>query len=106
MADVEVTRNTDRSRWEARLDGELAGFAEFQLTDELYVFTHTEVDPAFEGRGIGSALIRTALDEVRSEQGRKVLPICPFVKVWIDRHPDYLPLVHSGRTDGDATGDR
>ena len=59
--DVVVTNSPDAKRYEARLDGALAGFAEYQLTDELIVFTHTEVDPAFEGRGIGSALARFAL---------------------------------------------
>ncbi|MGO1974555.1 MAG: GNAT family N-acetyltransferase [Propionibacteriaceae bacterium] len=97
MADVDVTRNTDRSRWEAQLDGELAGFAEYQVTDQLYVFTHTEVDPKFEGEGVGSALVRTALDEVRVEGNRQVLPICPFVKAWIGRHPDYRSLVYGVR---------
>lgn len=102
MANVEVTRNTDRTRWEAHLEGELAGFAEYQLTDELYVFTHTEVDPKFEGKGAGSALVRTALDEIRAEGTRKVLPICPFVKSWILRHPDYLTMVYNGRKDSTA----
>ena len=50
---VVVTRNEDEHRWEARIGGELAGFAAYQLTDELVVFTHTEVDPAFEGKGVG-----------------------------------------------------
>ncbi|HYN68112.1 MAG TPA: GNAT family N-acetyltransferase [Ornithinibacter sp.] len=91
---VVVTRNEDEHRWEARIDGELAGIAEYQLTDELVVFTHTEVEPAFEGRGVGGTLARHALDEVRAEGTRKVMPLCPFVKAWITRHPDYRPLVY------------
>ena len=55
-----ITDNVEMSRFEAHLDGKLAGFAEYQLTDELVVFTHTEVDPAFEGNGVGSALARFA----------------------------------------------
>lgn len=90
----EVTRNDDLRRYEARLDGELAGFAEFQLTDELIVFTHTEVLPAYEGRGVGSALARAALDDVRARGDRKVLPLCPFISGWIGKHPDYQPLVY------------
>jgi predicted GNAT family acetyltransferase len=93
-ADVVVTRNEDENRWEAHLDGELAGVAAYHLTDELVVFTHTEVDPAFEGKGIGSALARHALDEVRAEGTRKVMPLCPFIKAWIGRHRDYVPLVY------------
>ena len=91
---VEVTRNEDEHRWEARVGGELAGFAAYQLTDELVVFTHTEVDPAFEGKGVGGALARSALDEVAAEGTRKVMPLCPFIKAWIQRHPAYVPLVY------------
>ena len=91
---VVVTRNEEESRWEARIGGELAGFAAYQLTDELVVFTHTEVEPAFEGKGVAGALARHALDEVADEGGRKVMPLCPFVKAWIARHPDYKPLVY------------
>jgi predicted GNAT family acetyltransferase len=91
---VEVTRNDEQSRYEARLDGALAGFAEYQLTDELVVFTHTEVDPAFEGKGVGSALARAALDDVRASAQRQVLPLCPFISGWIGKHPDYADLVY------------
>jgi uncharacterized protein len=91
---VVVTRNEDEHRWEARVGGELAGFAAYQLTDELVVFTHTEVDPAFEGKGVGGALARSALDEVAAEGTRKVMPLCPFIKAWIQRHPAYVPLVY------------
>ena len=94
---VDVIDNPEASRFEARLDGELAGFAEYQLTDQLIVFTHTEVDPAFEGRGVGSALARYALDQVRDAGTRKVLPICPFIKAWIGKHPDYIPLVYGAK---------
>jgi predicted GNAT family acetyltransferase len=99
---VVVTRNEDESRWEARIGGQLAGFAAYQLTDELVVFTHTEVDPAFEGSGVGSALARQALDEVADEGTRKVMPLCPFIKAWIGRHPDYVHLVYGVST---GTGD-
>ena len=90
---VVVTRNEGEHRWEARVDGELAGFAAYQLTDELVVFTHTEVDPSFEGKGVGGALARHALDEVRAEGTRKVMPLCPFITAWIGRHRDDVPLV-------------
>jgi predicted GNAT family acetyltransferase len=91
---VVVTRNEDEHRWEARIDGELAGFAAYQQTQELVVFTHTEVDPAFEGKGVGGALARHALDEVRADGTPRVMPLCPFIKAWIGRHPDYVPLVY------------
>ena len=92
MSDVTVTNNPQENRYEATVDGALAGFAEYQLTDELVVMTHTEVDRAFEGRGVGGALARFALDDIRRHGTRKVLPICPFIKVWIVKHPDYADL--------------
>lgn len=91
---TEISHNPEQSQYEAHVDGSLAGVAVYQLTDELVVFTHTEVEPAYEGHGIGSALVRFALDDVRSEGSRKVLPLCPFVKGWIGNHPDYVDLVY------------
>jgi len=91
---VHVTTNADKNRYEAHLDGEVAGFAEYQLTDELIVFTHTEVHRVHEGKGVGSALARFALDDVRQHGGRRVLAICPFIKAWMLRHPDYADLLY------------
>lgn len=93
-----TSHNPQASRYEAHVDGELAGFAEYQPTDTLVVFTHTEVDERFEGRGVGSALARFGLDDVRAAGTRKVLPLCPFIKRWIDKHPDYVDLVYDAPT--------
>ncbi|WP_017605253.1 GNAT family N-acetyltransferase [Nocardiopsis alkaliphila] len=90
---TEVKDVPEHRRYEITTDGETAGHAEYILTDTLITFTHTEVDPAFEGKGIGSALVRGALDDVRS-RGLSVLPMCPFVKSWIERHRDYGDLVY------------
>ena len=94
MSDVHVTHEPERRRYEALLGDERAGFAEYILTDELVVFTHTEVDPRFEGHGVGSAIARFALDDVREGGRLKVLPLCPFIKGWIGRHQEYVPLVY------------
>ncbi|MGZ4628581.1 MAG: GNAT family N-acetyltransferase [Oryzihumus sp.] len=94
MTDIEVVNNTGAHRYEARVDGRVAGFAQYQLTDELIVFTHTEVEGEFEGQGVGGALVRGALDDVRALGLRRVLPLCPFVKAWIGRHRDYRDLVY------------
>lgn len=99
MSEVVVTDNPAASRFEAHLDQKLAGFAEYQLTDELVVFTHTEVLPAFEGNGVGSALARFALDQLRDQGTRKALALCPFIKGWIQRHPEYLAITYGARTE-------
>lgn len=96
MADIDVTDDPQTGRFEARVDGLLAGFSEYRVRDGRIVFTHTEVDDAFEGEGVGSALVRTALTRVREGEGLQVVPLCPFVKAWIDRHPDFQDLVAPG----------
>jgi predicted GNAT family acetyltransferase len=93
MTDVQVTDNEAEQRYEARVGGELAGSAYYDTADDLIVFTHTEVDDAFEGKGVGSALAKAALDDVRADGRRRVIPRCPFIKGWIDRHPDYRDLL-------------
>jgi predicted GNAT family acetyltransferase len=93
MSDVEVTDNEAEKRYEARVDGELAGVAFYDTADDLIIFTHTEVDESYEGKGVGSALARAALDDVRADGRRKVIARCPFIKGWIDRHPDYQDLL-------------
>lgn len=92
MSDVQTTDNPEQQRYEARVDGELAGFAQYQLRGDRVVFTHTEVDDAFEGQGVGSALARGALDDVRA-RGLSAVPRCEFIRGWIDKHPDYADLV-------------
>ena len=92
MSEIVVTNNPEQNRYEAHLDGELAGFAAYQLTTGVITFTHTEVDPAFGGKGVGSALARGALDDVDANSGRQVRPLCPFIKGWIDKHPQYAAL--------------
>jgi predicted GNAT family acetyltransferase len=96
MSDVEVSNNTELSRYEAHLDGELAGFAEYHLRGSSIVFTHTEVDPAFEGKGVGGAIVRQSLDQIRAAGEYDVIPLCPFYKSWLEKHPDYQDLVHAG----------
>lgn len=98
MADeVTVTDAPERKRYEATIDGEPAGYAEYLATGALTVFTHTEVDPAYEGRGVGSALARFALDDMRAK-GKHVLPVCPFIKGWIGKHPDYADLMYGSHS--------
>jgi predicted GNAT family acetyltransferase len=99
---LEITRNDSEQRYEARVDGELAGIAAFQMDGDRIVFTHTEVDDRFEGQGIGSQLARHALDDVRARESLRVVPQCPFIRSWIEKHPEYADLVDAAegsRTD-------
>jgi uncharacterized protein len=92
-ASPEVVDNPDRSRFEIRVDGERAGLAAYRLrTDGAIVFLHTEIGDEHEGKGLGGILVRAALDSAR-ERGLRVVPSCPFVRGWIERHPDYADLV-------------
>ncbi|MEU8265666.1 GNAT family N-acetyltransferase [Sphaerisporangium sp. NPDC049002] len=95
---VEVTDNPDAKRFEITVDGRLGGFAEYHRLTGRLVFTHTEVDDAFEGQGLGSRLVRYALDSARAE-GVSVVPRCPFVARYIERHPEYRDLVAGTRPD-------
>lgn len=91
--DIDVVDVPDRHRFEARTgDGEVAGFAAYRLDGAKVIFTHTEVDDAYEGEGVGSRLVQGALDQLR-DRGRAVRPDCPFVRQWIDKHPAYGPMV-------------
>lgn len=93
MADVEVTDNREESRYEAKVDGQLAGYAEYILTKDLIVFAHTEVMPEFEGQGVAGKLAWASLDDVR-QRGLPVLPTCPYYAAWIQKHPDYQALLY------------
>lgn len=84
--------NPAAHRYEALVDGEVAAFAEYNLLKTGVMFTHTEVLPAFEGRGIGSGLAKFALDDVRG-RGLKAIPVCQFIAGYIRKHPEYLDLL-------------
>lgn len=88
-----VTDVPERERFEARDEtGAVVGVVTYQLTGNIIAYTHTEVDPAFEGRGVGSTLARAVLDDARSS-GRTVVPVCPFLAGWLGKHPEYDPIV-------------
>ncbi|MDB5732219.1 MAG: acetyltransferase, partial [Variovorax sp.] len=92
MSDIIFTDNTARRRYEAQRDGTLAGFVNYRREGDLIILSHTEVLPAHEGQGLGSALARHVLDEAR-RQGWRVNPTCGFLAAWIARHDEYLDLV-------------
>jgi uncharacterized protein len=92
MAEITVHDNPDRDRFEVHADGELAGFTVYGSRPGVIAFVHTEIDPRFEGQGLGSSLVAGALDAARG-QGASVLPFCEFVNRYIERHPEYRDLV-------------
>lgn len=97
-AEVEVRDVPARNRYEAMVGETVAGFIEYEQVDGGRVFLHTEVSGDFEGKGIGGALARGALDDLRARQ-LTVRPFCPFIAGWIRRHQDYLELVADGYRD-------
>ena len=93
--EVEISDVPEASRYELRLGGKLIGLAAYRRRDGRIAFTHTEVDKSCEGRGLGSRLAAAALDDARG-QGLDVVPLCPFIAHYIDKHPEYEELVASG----------
>ncbi|MET0417555.1 MAG: GNAT family N-acetyltransferase [Actinoplanes sp.] len=88
-----VEDSPERERFEAHDEqGTLAGMLTYQVTGPIVAYTHTRVEPAFEGHGVGSALARAAMDDARAK-GRTVVPICPFLSEWLTKHPEYEKLV-------------
>ena len=82
----------EADRYEIRDGEQVLGFSAYQRRGDVVVFTHTEVDPDAGQSGVGSTLVRAALDDVRSKGG-SVVPQCSFVHGWIDRHQEYADLV-------------
>ena len=87
-----VVDNPAQGRYELHLGDRLVGFSAYVARPARIVFTHTEVDGAYEGQGLGSKLARGALDDVR-RRGLRATPRCPFIAAYIRRHPEYRDLV-------------
>jgi predicted GNAT family acetyltransferase len=90
--DVQVRDNSDESRYEIHVDGELAGFTEYATHGDEIDYLHTEIDKKFGGRGLASRLIREVLDDARRRE-LQVMPYCPFVRKFVVDHPEYHDLV-------------
>jgi predicted GNAT family acetyltransferase len=89
-----VTDNPSASRYEMYVGTELAGFVQYKLPqhDSVISLVHTEIEPAFQGKGLATHLARFSLDDAR-KRGLAVLPFCPYINSWIKKHPEYTDLV-------------
>jgi uncharacterized protein len=94
VAAATVVDLPDRSRYEA-LDGHGRPFgrADYRAEDGRLVVPHVEVEPRLQGQGLGGWLVQHVLDDARA-RGLTVVPVCPYVRLWIRQHPAYADLVH------------
>jgi predicted GNAT family acetyltransferase len=88
----EVRDNRQRFRYELVDDGELVGFTQYSLRGGRVILVHTEIADGHEGQGLASELVRGMLDDLRT-RGKRIVPVCPFVERYIERHPEYDDLV-------------
>lgn len=84
-----VTRNDESHEYEISVNGERAGIAAYRDEPGRILFTHTEIDPAFGGQGLGAILARAALDDAVS-RGLTIVPYCPFIQAYLQKHPDFV----------------
>jgi predicted GNAT family acetyltransferase len=91
MENLKVENNIAESRFEINLDGAAALIA-YKKKGEIYNLYHTEVPPQFAGKGVGSALAKGTLEQIKAE-GAKIIPSCPFVSVYLERHQEYAELI-------------
>jgi predicted GNAT family acetyltransferase len=91
---VQVTKNSADGQFEIHVVDEVATLAYSEREGKIYLI-HTEVPKPLEGRGYASALAKTALDYAREHQ-LTVVPFCPFVRAYLQRHPEYSSLVKAG----------
>lgn len=96
---ADVSDAPERSRFEATVDDGLAGILDYKARGERITLIHTEVSPAFEGRGIAASMVRYALDDARRRDLR-VIPTCSYVKSYLARHPEDLDIIVGYRPDG------
>ena len=89
----DIIDNKAHHRFELEVDGHIAT-SFYKIDDGVITFVHTEVPPELGGKGIGSRLIKGALDQVRAS-GLKVIAECPFVKAYIEKHAEYADLLQS-----------
>lgn len=95
-----VVDNPTELRYGLWVDGSRAGFIAYRREPGVVVLVHTDIDPVYEGRGLGSQLVAGALDDIRS-RGLRLAPLCPFVAAYLRRHPEQTDLVVHDPQPGD-----
>jgi uncharacterized protein len=90
---TEIVNNRTKHRFELAASGHIAA-TYYDVAGDIITFNHTEVPPELGGKGVGSKLVKGALDQVRAD-GSKVVAKCEFVKGYIAKHPEYTDLMHS-----------
>ena len=87
-----VSENPARHRYEISIDGTVVGFTMLTLDGDVAIMPRTSIDAEYKEQGLVTTLIRAALDDARA-RGLQVVPRCPFVRAFIDEHPDYQALL-------------
>lgn len=96
---IETTQNLERNRFELKVQDGLAviEYTEKKSTNQIFL-VHTEVPEALRGNGWGEKLVKESLDIIRSS-GKKVVPLCPFVRAYLKRHPEYHDIIDESKKD-------
>jgi predicted GNAT family acetyltransferase len=94
--DLEVRDVPEESRYDLYLDGVRVGFMDYKLRGNTFTAVHTEIDPAYGGRGLATRFVTEVLDNVR-DTGMALRPLCPFVRLFLKRHPEYDDLVTASK---------
>ncbi len=106
MAELELRDNAAESRFEAWVDGERAGVLVYEVVPRRIIFVHTAVDAGFAGQGVAPVMVRKAFEEIRARGGPRIVPVCPYVRSWLKRNPQYLDMVQGPRREQDETTSR
>ncbi|XZF15316.1 GNAT family N-acetyltransferase [Chitinophagaceae bacterium MMS25-I14] len=85
-----IIQNDEKHRFELHIDGKMA-FVVYEASGDTITFLHTEVPQELEGQGLAAALAKYVLNYARDNK-LNVVPLCPYIRVYLDRHPEYQPL--------------
>jgi len=90
--DAQVRHDESQQRYVLEINGQALGFAQYHEEGDRQVFTHTEIDDSLGGQGMGSTLVRAALDDAR-QRGKRIVPTCEFIAAYVKKHPDWNDIL-------------